>query len=91
MAHPLQTEASENTEVFFEHWWLWVGRKPTPFFLFFLFLPRCPNIIPGSLERKDLSPCPRHQAASPSAGENRGAESFPGDPGRSVPPGRPIY
>lgn len=54
--HPLQTEGLVT---------LGGERTPTPLFI---FLPRCPNIS-GSLEKKDPLPCPRRQAASPSAEE----------------------
>lgn len=89
MVHPLQIEASENTE---GGPGAFSGESP---FLFFIFLPRCPNIIPSSLERKDPSPCPRRRAAAHLLGRKERQslsqeilEIHLEDP---VLPGRPIY
>lgn len=60
------------------------GGKSTPFFFFFIFLPRCPNIIPNSLERKDPSSCLRHWAAAHLLGRKEGQSLLPGDPGEST-------
>lgn len=73
MVHSLQTEASENTEGLVAL----VGENPLPFFfLFFIFLPRCPNIMfPG--EKRPLI-LPQAPGCSPSAGRKGGTESFIG-------------
>lgn len=57
-------------------WWLWVGRELTPFFLFFIFLPRCPNIIPVPGEKRPLT-LPQAPGCQPICwGKRRGADIF---------------
>lgn len=66
----LQAEASKNPG----SQWFWVRREPI-----FLSLSACPDaqisfLVPK--REKTLSPCPRRQAASPSAGEKKGGASL---------------
>lgn len=56
--------------------------KEGPLLSTFMFLSRCPNILVPRRE-KTPSPCPRRQAASPSAGGKEGRLSL-GDPGETT-------
>lgn len=57
----------------------------------FMSLSRCPNIL-VPMREKTPSPCPRRQAASPSAGRKEGrlSQGDPGETTTTVVPGRSI-